>query len=60
MSHDGLMATTADRLALARELDEVVNGFPENVPDALPQLADIIASETNANVIREVVVALGH
>ena len=58
--HDGLMATTTDRLALARELDEAVNGFPENVPNALPQLADILAIETNAKVIREVVVALGH
>lgn len=60
MLHDGLMATTPDRLALARELDEAVNGFPENVPNALPQLADILAIETNAEVIREVVVALGH
>ena len=58
--HDGLMATTTDRLALARELDEAVNGFPENVPNALPQLADILAMESNAKVIREVVVALGH
>lgn len=56
--HDGQMATTSERLTLARELAEAVNGQPENVPDALPQLAGILASETDAEVITEVVVAL--
>jgi HEAT repeats len=53
------MATTADRLTLARELGEAVNGQPENVPGALPRLAEILAAETDAEVIAEVVVALG-
>src|SRR5471030_784442 len=53
------MASTSDRLTLARELAEAVNGQPENVPDALPRLAGILASETDAEVITEVVVALG-
>lgn len=59
MLHDWQMATTADRLTLARELGEAVNGQPENVPDALPRLAEILAAETDAEVITEVVVALG-
>ena len=53
------MATTADRLTLARELAEAVNGQPENVLDALPRLAGILASETDPEVITEAVVALG-
>jgi hypothetical protein len=53
------MATTSDRLTHARELAEAVNGQPENVPDALPRLAEILASETDAEVITEAVVALG-
>jgi hypothetical protein len=53
------MATTADRLTLARELGEAVNGQPDKVRDALPRLAEILAAETDAEVITEVVVALG-
>jgi len=53
------MATTADSLTLARELGEAVNGQPENVPDALPRLEEILAAETDPEVITEVVVALG-
>jgi HEAT repeat protein len=53
------MATTSDRLTCARNLAEAVNGQPENVADALPQLSEILASETDAEVITEAVVALG-
>jgi hypothetical protein len=57
--HDEQMTTTSDLISLARELGDAVNGQPENVPDALPRLAGILTSETNAQVVTETVGALG-
>jgi hypothetical protein len=45
---------------LALELGAAVNGQPENVPSALPRLAEILANETDAQVVTETVAALGH
>jgi hypothetical protein len=54
------MASTSDLISLVRELGAAIEGEPdENVPDALPQLAGILASETDARVVAETVVALG-
>jgi len=53
------MATTSDLVSLARELGAAVTGQPENVPDALPRLAGILASETEAQVVTATVLALG-
>jgi HEAT repeats len=57
--HDEQMTTTSDLISLARELGDAVNGQPENVPGALPRLAGILTSETNAQVVTETVGALG-
>ena len=48
MLHDEQMASTSDLISLARELGAALEGEPdENVPDALPRLAGILASETD-------------
>jgi HEAT repeats len=52
------MATSSELVALARELGSAVRGKPENVPDALPRLAEILASETESRVVAEAVNAL--
>lgn len=53
------MATPSELVALARELGAAVEGQPENVPDVLPRLAEILASETESQVVTETVIALG-
>jgi hypothetical protein len=53
------MASTSELAALAFALGESVNGHPENVTDALPQLAAILTAETDADVVTEAVYALG-
>lgn len=60
MLHDEQMASTSDLISLARELGAALEGEPdENVPDALPRLAGILASETDTQVVAETVTALG-
>ena len=59
MLHDEQMASTSDLVSLARELGAALEGDPdENVPDALPRLAEILASETDAQVVTATVAAL--
>lgn len=53
------MAMPSELIALARELGSAVEGKPENVPDALPRLSEILASETEPQVVAEAVNALG-
>jgi len=53
------MATPSELVALARELGASVEGKPENVPDALPRLSEILASETESQVVAATVNALG-
>ena len=58
--HDEQMASTSDLISLVRELGAALEGEPdENVPDALPRLAGILASETDPRVVAETVTALG-
>lgn len=60
MLHDEQMASNPDLISLVRELGAALEGEPdENSPDALPRLAGILASETDARVVAETVTALG-
>jgi hypothetical protein len=53
------MATTSELVSLARKLGEAVEGQPENVPDALSRLKEILIGESDAQVVAETVIALG-
>jgi HEAT repeat protein len=54
------MASTADLISLVRELGAALEGEPdENVPNKLPRLAGILASETDPRVVAATVTALG-
>jgi hypothetical protein len=58
--HDEQMASTSDLISLVRELGAALEGDPdENVPNALPRLAGILASETDPPVVAATVIALG-
>lgn len=60
MLHDEQMGSNSDLISLVRELGAALEGEPdENVPDALPRLAGILASETDATVVAETGTALG-
>ncbi|MGN6332228.1 MAG: HEAT repeat domain-containing protein [Motilibacteraceae bacterium] len=44
----------------AEELDDLVNGRPENVAQALPELAALLSDPGDDSTLRAVIVALGH
>ena len=55
------MSSTADLISLANELGDALNGESvENVPGALPRLAEMLEHETDAEVIAATVDALGY
>lgn len=58
---DHTAVSSAESLAaVAYELGESVNGRPENVGAALPQLESILAQSDEVEVVVETVIALGH
>lgn len=56
----GRSAAVEALITRARALDELVNGYPENVDLALPELASILAESSDPGVVLEAVIALGH